>query len=61
MRTEIRNFIASKLEIVDGIESANGRRKAYGGILLTLHDIVRDLELDLGEAAALEYIETNKE
>jgi hypothetical protein len=59
MRTEIRNYIVDKLELVDTIESPRARRKAYGGILVTLRDIVADLELDYGEAAALVEIENN--
>jgi hypothetical protein len=60
MRTEIRNHIANKLELIDTIESPRARRKAYGGILVTLRDVVRDLELDYGEAAALAAIEDNE-
>lgn len=61
MRTEIRNFIVDRLEKVDTIESPRARRKAYGGIIVTLRDILQDLELDYGEAVALIEIENNKQ
>ena len=56
MRTEIRNFIVDRLEQIDTIESPNGRRKAFGGVLVTLLDIIEDVKMDLGEAIALNEI-----
>jgi len=60
MRTEIRSFIVDRLELIDTMETPVARQKAYGGILLTLQDLVEDIKLDLGEQTALIEIENNK-
>lgn len=60
MRFHIREQIADFLEKLDAIEDNEKRCKAYIGVDLTLRDISRDLQLDIGEAEALILMNENK-
>jgi hypothetical protein len=60
MRTEIRNFLADKLEDIDKMYTTQRKIKAYQGVMNTLNDIIYDIRLDMASEIALQQIKKDK-
>ena len=61
IREEVREYLNKVIDDLKTIESPRARKLALAGVLATLHDIVYELQLEVGEAAALEEIKKNTE
>jgi len=59
-KEETREYLANTIDSILTIESSRARQSALRGILMVVDDIKYDLQLLLGEAAALEAINNNK-
>ena len=59
IKQEIRDFVISKIEVIENTRNLDIQVKGYEGVLNTLTDICEDLKLDLAGTKALIEIQNN--